>query len=125
MIRNSLVLLFAIMAGSLSVALAADESHADPKQQNETVQQIESLQRRSDKLYFGRLGSNNYHLSKARTWLDLALTEYRNKDTSGIVTASIVQAETLLDALENDQADITMDTPMKLPGSETARIDLW
>ena len=119
MIRNSLVLLLAIMAGSLPVALAADES------QTETIQQIESLQRRSDKLYFGKLGSNNYHLSKARTWLDLALTEYRNKNTSEIVTASIVQAEILLDALENDQADINMDTPMKLPGSETARTDLW
>jgi OmpA-OmpF porin, OOP family len=129
MIGKSLFLLLAIMSGSPPAARAAGESGRESQpnatQQTETLQQIESLQHRSDKLYFGKLGANNYHLSKARTWLDMAFSEYRNKDTTGIVSASIAQAEALLDALENNQTDITMDTPMQLPGSEKVRTDLW
>lgn len=88
------------------------------------LQQIEALQRRAENLAFGELGSNNYHLAKARAWLDMALSEYHEKDNSGILSATIVQAETLLDALEKKQADIGMDTPLQLPGSEAVRPDL-
>lgn len=91
----------------------------------EQSQQIESLQRRADKLTYHELDANNYHLAKARSWLDLALSEYYDKDTTGIISAAIGQAETLLDALEKHQAGITMDTPMQLPGSDTVRTDLW
>lgn len=89
------------------------------------LQQIESLQRRADKLAFGRIGSDNYHLAKARIWLDMALSEYHEKDSSGITAAAIAQAEILLDALDKKQTDIAMGTPMQIPGSETVRPDLW
>jgi len=111
-------LLLTLLLSSL-LAQAADELL--PQQ----LQQIESLQRRADKLAFGELGSNNYHLAKARTWLDLALSEYHEKDTSGIMLAAIVQAENLLNALDKKQPGIAMDTPMQLPGSEAVRSDLW
>lgn len=129
MLRNLLVLLLALMSGSLPAARAAGEpgggSQAHSIQPTGTLQQIDSLQHRSDLLYFGKLGANNYHLSKARTWLDMARNEYRDKDTSGVIAASIAQAEALLDALEEDKADITLDTPKQLPGSETMRPELW
>lgn len=89
------------------------------------LEQIESLQKRSDKLVFGEIGSENYHLSKARAWLDLALSEYHQTDTSGIMFAGIAQADSLLTALENKQVDITMDTPNTLQGTEVVRTDLW
>ena len=88
------------------------------------LQQIEALQRRAEHLAFGELGSNNYHLAKARAWLDMAASEYHERDDSGILSASISQAETLLDALEKKQADIGMDTPLQVPGSEAVRPDL-
>jgi outer membrane protein OmpA-like peptidoglycan-associated protein len=91
----------------------------------EQLQQIESLQRRADKLAFGELGPNNYHLAKARTWLDLALSEYYEKEGTGILPSAIEQAASLLDALEKKQTGITMDTPQQLPGSEAVRPDLW
>jgi outer membrane protein OmpA-like peptidoglycan-associated protein len=96
------------------VALAADE-----------LQLIETLQRRAEKLAFDGLNSSNYHLSKARTWLDLALTEFHDKDDNGVVTAAIGQAEGLLDALEKKQTDINMDTPRQVIGGEAVRPDLW
>jgi OmpA-OmpF porin, OOP family len=107
-------LLLVVLTGNISEALAADES-----------QHIESLQRRAEKLSFDRLDPNNYHLAKARTWLNLAASEYYDKDDSGIVPASITQGETLLNALESKQTGITMDTPAQIPGSEKIRPDLW
>lgn len=89
------------------------------------LEQIESLQKRSDKLVFGEVGADNYHLAKARAWLDLALSEYHQTDTSGLMFAAIVQAETLIAALEAKQADITMETPNTLQGTEVVRTDLW
>ena len=117
--RIVLALLFIILSGSFHLARAAGE--ALPEQ----LQQIESLQRRADKLAFGEIGSNNYHLAKARTWLDLALGEYYENEGTGIVPSAIQQAESLLDALEKKQTGIGMDTPMQLPGSEAVRPDLW
>lgn len=98
---------------------------AAPSPMPANLEQIESLQKRSDKLVFGEVGSDNYHLAKARAWLDLALSEYHQTDTSGLMFAAIVQAETLITALENKQPDITMDTPNALQGTEVVRTDLW
>ena len=108
-----------LLIGGVSVSQAAVD--ALPEQ----LQQIESLQRRAGKLAYDELDANSYHLAKARSWLDVALSEYYDNDSSGITSASIRQAETLLDALEKHQSGITMDTPMVLPGSEMARTDLW
>jgi outer membrane protein OmpA-like peptidoglycan-associated protein len=74
---------------------------------------------------FGEVGAENYHLAKARAWLDLALSEYHQTDTSGLMFAAIVQAETLIFALEKKQQDISMDTPNTLQGTEVVRTDLW
>ena len=117
--KPTLSLLLTLLLSSISLAQAADELLS------QHLQQIESLQRRADKLAFGEIGSSNYHLAKARTWLDLALSEYHEKDTSGMMVAAIAQAETLLDALDKKQLGIAMDTPMQLPGSEMVRADLW
>ncbi|MDD4978463.1 MAG: OmpA family protein [Gallionella sp.] len=114
--RSLLILLSAIWFNPLYAADA-------PMPAN--LEQIESLQKRSDKLVFGEVGSDNYHLAKARAWLDLALSEYHQTDTSGLMFAAIVQAETLITALENKQPDITMDTPNALQGTEVVRTDLW
>lgn len=110
------LLLLGVLLGNISTALAVDDV---------MPQQIEALQRRAEKLAFDGLDTNNYHLAKARTWLDLATSEYYDKDDSGIVPAAIGQAETLLDALEKKQAVIGMDTPMQVTGSEVVRADLW
>ena len=107
-------LLLVILLGNISEALAADE-----------LKQIETLQRRAEKLSFDRLDPNNYHLAKARTWLNLATSEYYDRDDSGIISATVNQAATLLDALENKQTGISMDTPTQVPGGETVRPDLW
>lgn len=112
-------LLAALLLGGIHLAQAAEDSL--PKQ----LQQIESLQRRADILASGELGSDNYHLAKARTWLDLALSEYYESEDSEIVPAATGQAMALLDALETKQADISMDTPMQVKGSEAVRPDLW
>jgi outer membrane protein OmpA-like peptidoglycan-associated protein len=114
-----LPLLSALLLGSIAIAQAAEELLP------EQLQKIESLQRRADKLAFGELGTDNYHLAKARTWLDLALSEYHENEANGFVTSAIVQAETLLDALEKKQTNISMDTPAQVNGSEPVRPDLW
>ncbi len=119
MIKGSFMLLLAILSSSISPAQAVDQSLP------EQLQQIELLQRRADKLAFGTPGANNYHLAKARAWLDLALGEYYENEGNDIVPSAIEQAETLLDALEKKQAVISMDTPMQVPGSEAVRPDLW
>lgn len=112
-------LLFGVLLCNISATLAADEIL--PQQS----QEIETLQRRAEKLVSGGLDPNNYPLAKARTWLDLALSEHYDKDDSGIIPAAIAQAETLLDALEKKQADISMDMPAQVQGSEKVRPDLW
>ena len=111
--------LFFTLLSSLSFALVAEE--VQPKD----LENIVSLQRRADKLAFGNVGSNDYHLAKARAWLDMATSEYHQTDTSGILPAAISQAETLITALENGQANIGTDMPMDFPGSEKVRTDLW
>jgi len=116
-IMSFLLLIF--LSGAFHPALAAGE--ALPEQ----LQQIESLQRRADRLAFGALGENNYHLAKARAWLDLALGEYHENEGTGIVPSAIEQAGALLDALDNKQTGISMDTPNPVAGSEAVRPDLW
>ena len=119
MIKPLLSLLFVLLIGNAPLAQAIEEVRP------ERLQQIETLQRRADNLAFSELsGTDNYHIAKARAWLDLALSEYHEKDTSGSLSAAIAQAQTLLDALEQKQADITMDTPVQIAGSEALRPDL-
>jgi len=116
-------LLLALLLATITPAVHAAETSG--KLLPEQLQKIETLQRRADKLVFGELGPNNYHLAKARVWLDLALSEYYEKEGAGILSGAIGQAESLLDALENKQTGIDMDTPQQLPGSEMVRPDLW
>lgn len=113
-------LFFFVMLGGTSFPLLAEETLPA-----KYLDQIIALQRRADKLAYGDTGSNNYHLAKARTWLDMASSEYYQVDTSGIIVAAITQAETLLTALENNQTNISTDTPADTPGSEKIRTDLW
>ena len=89
------------------------------------LQRIEALLRRADILAFGGAVSSNYYLAKARTWLDLALSESYVLDSSEAISAAIEQAETLLDTLERKQTDMSMDTPAQISGSEAVRPDLW
>lgn len=107
-----------MLLGSVSLA------HATEDVQPGQLQQIEALQHRAEKLVFDEHDLNNYPLAKARTWLDLALSEYYDHDNSGMISAAIGQAETLLDALEKNQTGISMDTPLQIPGSEAVRPDL-
>ena len=53
------------------------------------------------------------------------MSEYHQKDTAGIVHSATAQAHILLDALENKEKDISLDTPNDLPGTEVVRNDLW
>lgn len=107
------------LLGTWSFALiAAEVSPVD-------LENIVAQQRRADALAFGKIGSNNYHLAKARTWLDMATSEYHEADTSGVMSIATTQAETLLIALENNQGNITTGTAMDFPGTEKVRPDLW
>lgn len=114
----SITVSIALLLGNLARAQAANEPVP------EQLHQIEALQRRAENLAFGALGTDNYHLAKARAWLDMALLEYHQMDTSGLLTAAMAQAQTLLDALENKQPEICMDTPLQISGSESVRPDL-
>jgi OOP family OmpA-OmpF porin len=127
MIKSAFLLLFAVLLGSVSLVHAAGDPPGESaeKLHLEQLQQIETLQRRADKLAFGNIGADNYHLAKARLWLDMALSEYHENEYNGLVPAAIVQAGTLLDALEKNLADISMDTPQHISGSEAVRPDLW
>lgn len=89
------------------------------------LQAIEALQKRADQLAFGEVGSNDYSLAKARTWLDLALSEYHQKDTSGIVPAATAQAKRLIEALEQNETNISNETQRDVEGTEIVRQDLW
>jgi OmpA-OmpF porin, OOP family len=111
--------LFAVLLASAPLERAAGEALL------EQLQQIEALQRRADKLAFGEPGADNYHVAKARTWLDMALSEYHENEGTELVPAAIGQAEILLVALEKKQTGISMDTPRQVPGSEAVRPDLW
>jgi OmpA-OmpF porin, OOP family len=112
------LLLLLVLLGSISHAPAADEF------QPQQSQEIESLQHRANKLTYDDLDPNNYHLAKARAWLNLAQSEYYDKDNTGIVPVAIGQAANLLDALEKKQTGISMDTPLQVNGSEAVRPDL-
>lgn len=114
-------LLFPLLAALLQGSIA----HAAEQELPGQLLQIETLQRRADVMALGEIGPDNYHLAKARTWLDMALSEYHEKEQTGIVPAVIEQIEFLLDALENNQGDISTDTPRQIAGSEAVRPDLW
>jgi len=85
---------------------------------------IEQLQRQVDTLGFGAIGANDYALSKARAWLDLALDEYHEKDRSGIVQDATAEASRLLQSLEAGQVFDAGATPHPY-ASEKVRPDLW
>lgn len=123
MIKISFILLIALLSGLILSAWAANESSMEPLP--ELLQRIDALQRRADKLAFGEIGANNYHLAKARTWLDMALSEYYENEGNDIVDAASAQAEDLLDGLEKNQGNIPMNTPIEITGSEAVRPDLW
>ena len=86
---------------------------------------IEALQRRADGLAKDGLQQYDYHLTKARTWLDLAMTEFYDEDDSGVILAATEQAEGLIDAVANRQINIPLDTPRLITGTEEVRPDLW
>lgn len=117
--KFALSLLTIALWGCIATAQAAEElSPLD-------LLAIEALQKRADTLAFGEVGSDNYHLAKARTWLDLALSEYHQTDTTGMVQAATAQAKGLIEALENKEENISTDTPKILVGTELVRQDLW
>ena len=103
------------------------ESIAEPagKPLPAQLHELEAFQRRADLMAFGEVGPDNYHLAKARTWIDLAISEYYENEKNEIVSSAIAQIGPLLDALEKKQMDISMDTPHEIPGSEAVRPDLW
>jgi OOP family OmpA-OmpF porin len=117
-LRFSPMLLLLVSLGNISLAQAADEP------QPQQLQEIDSLQRRASALTYGNLDPNGYYLAKARIWLDLAQSEYYEKDSSGIISAAIGQATTLLDALETKQPNISMETPLEIAGGKAIRPDL-
>jgi len=108
-----------------AILLPGAPAHAAEPAVPEKLIQIEEFQRRADLMAFGSVGPDNYHLAKARTWLDMALSEYHENEHSGIVEAAIAEIRPLLDALEKEQTDISMDTPRQVTGSEAVRADLW
>lgn len=112
------LLLLALLGLAPSLRAAQELLPAD-------LQAIEALQRRADKLAATEPGVESYHLTKARTWLDLALAEYHQTDTSGLVQEATTQAKRLLEALENKEPEISRDTPRDLTGTEVVRQDLW
>jgi len=119
MINHSRHLMFILLLSCATVY------HAYASAIPEQLQQIENFQARADSMAFGNVGMDNYHLAKARAWLDLALGEYHENESTGLVAGAIEQAKILLDALENKQSNIFMDTPMNMPDTETVRPDLW
>lgn len=119
MSKFKLSILSAALISCLSTAHATEE--VLPKH----LQDIEALQHRVDKLASGEPGADNYFVAKARTWLDLALAEYHQTDTTGLVTAATTQAQTLIESIENKVSNISMDTPNNLVGTEVVRTDLW
>jgi outer membrane protein OmpA-like peptidoglycan-associated protein len=85
---------------------------------------IEQMQRRADRLGFGKVDADDYALSKARAWLDLALDEYHEKDRTGIVQDAAAEALILLQALESGEVFDAGATPHPY-ASERVRPDLW
>jgi len=124
MVRGALFPLLVALLCGLSAALAEEESSSGVLQ-IELLHQIETLHRRADKLALGERSANDYHLAKARAWLDLARGEYYENEGDGIVPAAIEQAAALLDALNKKRSDIGMDTPEQITGSEAVRPDMW
>lgn len=87
---------------------------------------ILELQRQAETLLRGQNQPQDlYRLTKARTWLELALDEMYEIDRTGIVEAAIEQAQKLL-AADKSTLDKTklFDTPI-VRGSEKIRDDLW
>ncbi|MBA4382210.1 MAG: hypothetical protein C0406_06545 [Sideroxydans sp.] len=117
--KFTLSLLTIALWGCVSTAQAADEMSP------QDLQAIEALQKRADKLAFGEVGSDNYYLAKARTWLDMALSEYHQKDTTGLILASTAEAKKLIEALENKETNISNETQRSMAGTEVVRQDLW
>lgn len=104
----------ALAAVSTSTATAAN---ADFK----LKPQILDLQRQTDTALRAQNGSTDlYRLTKARTWLEMALDEMYEIDRSGIAEDAIAQAQKLL---SGDKSNL-LDTPI-VRGSEKIREDLW
>jgi len=111
-----LILLCCCLSGWAS----ADNQPATPAD----LQQIERLQKQVGTLGFGSSGTNQYAVSKARAWLDLALDEYYLKDRTGIVQDATAQAAAILDGLAGNPAYDASATPQAY-ASEKVRPDLW
>jgi len=106
----------------LAALLINGASHAEDAN---VLSQIDALQNRADVLVIGGPGAENYHLAKARTLLDFALSEYHENEKYGIVAETIERIESLLSALENNQVDIPMNPIMAIADSEIVRQDMW
>jgi len=114
--HKSLLILFCCLPALAS----ADNRPTTPAD----LEQIERLQKQSDKLGFSTSGTNQYAVSKARAWLDLALDEYYETDRTGIVQDATGEAAAILDGLARDPAFDASATALP-DASEKVRPDLW
>ncbi len=68
--------------------------------------------------------ASDYHFSKAQAWVDFARNEYSENDRSRVIEEALNQALFLIRAMETNQPDIPMDTPL-VTASRKIRQDLW
>jgi len=85
---------------------------------------IRALNGRLENLNTGGLRNANYHMTKARNWIDFAFEEYNDNDRSVVTEAALAEAAVLIRAMEANEKDITMDTPI-IRTSRKIRPDLW
>ena len=66
---------------------------------------------------------SDYDMAKAQCWVDVSFHEYSRNDRSPFPDQSLAQAETILEALENNQTP-SHDTPL-INDATRLRPDLW
>ena len=84
---------------------------------------IDSLRQRLEMLNTSGISIENYQLCKAQAWVDMAFDEYTDNDRSEVVAASLQQAETIINGLEQG-TEVSLSTTV-IATSKYLREDLW
>lgn len=84
---------------------------------------IEGFQQRIRALNDAGRPLRDYGLAKAQCWVSFALDEYHDGDRTGVIEATLTEADRLLDAMEAGTA-VPLETPI-VATSTRLRDDLW
>lgn len=110
--------------GTAMFLVSPDEERIVDSVLSSDMNTIKEMYSRLETLDASGLDNADYHMTKARNWIDFAYDEYTDNDRSDVTDGALAEALWLITEMEQGNRDITLDTPI-IVTSRLVRQDLW